>query len=108
VAPALIVGWIALTNLKGEEPTPQEAQFACRRGSLDGSMPDLVLAMKDSLHDPDSFEHVKTSATVPDKDGHQTVRMSYRAANAFGAKTLASAEATMKVEGCKVLEWHSL
>lgn len=47
-------------------------------------LPELEERVRDSLHNPSSFEHIETLAIVPDGDGN-TVAMNFRAENGFGA-----------------------
>ncbi len=48
----------------------------------DGSVRSLVTSVKASMHNPDSFEHVKT--TYVDAGDHLEVAMTFRGTNAFG------------------------
>lgn len=63
----------------------------------DGSHYGLVKAIKDKLHDANSFEHVETKFW--DKGDHYVVIMKYRATNGFGAKVLNSAKAECDKSG---------
>jgi hypothetical protein len=64
-------------------------------------LPALETAVKDSLHNPHSFEHVETVAIVPD-DHHNDVAMTFRAENGFGALRTAIVKAAVVPETCEI------
>jgi len=66
-------------------------------------LPDLTNAVKESLHNPDSFEHVETVLIVPDNDRNNVV-MEFRAENGFGAIRTAHVKAQLVADdqGCTV------
>lgn len=55
---------------------------------LDGSNIAVVEAVKRSLRNPSSFEHIETTITPVDKKGVHHLMMSYRAQNGFGGMTV--------------------
>lgn len=54
----------------------------------DGSEPDVVEAVKRTLRDPGSFEHVKTTITPVNAKGFHYLIMIYRARNGFGGMNI--------------------
>ena len=62
-------------------------RFQQNLSGWDGSFPQLVFAVKETMHDPGSFKHVKTTFSVQsyDGDGIIYVSMTYRGKNAYGA-----------------------
>jgi hypothetical protein len=65
-------------------------------------LPALEKAVKESLQNPHSFEHVETVAIVPDDD-HNDVAMTFRAENGFGALRTAVVKASVVPETCEVV-----
>jgi len=59
--------------------TAIERQFS----NWDGSHPAVVSAVKSAMHNPNSFDHVKTQ--FRETDSQLVVYMTYRGTNAFGA-----------------------
>lgn len=86
---------------------PKEARETCLTG-FDKHVFEFAWAVKDKLKDPDSFDHVQTLVTYPTPAGIQTVRMTYRAKNSFGALVLERAEAQVNIRGCDVVTWSRL
>jgi hypothetical protein len=72
---------------------------ACRGWS--GQLPALADAVKDSLHNPGSFEHVETIFIVPDEDRRNVV-MQFRGENGFGALRTATVKAQVLPDDCTV------
>jgi hypothetical protein len=70
-----------------------ERQFS----AWDGSHRNLEQLVKDSLHEPDSYEHVETRYS--DKGDHLLVSLKYRARNGFGAMRLHAAVAKVGLDG---------
>ena len=105
IAPLFLVGYGLFHQAsKGLEGEPKNRQFACM-SSLDGSMFELAYEAKQGLRDPDSFEHIQSSATVVDVDGRQRIRMRFRARNGFGGMNVETAEAVVSNRDCKLLSW---
>lgn len=63
----------------------------------DGSHRNLERLIKSSMHDADSYEHVKTEYW--DHGEILVVNMTYRGNNAFGAKILTSTKAEVSLNG---------
>lgn len=81
-----------------EEAERDKALAACF--SVFGNRIDsLEAAVKDSLHNPDSFEHVETSAIVPDLEGNN-VMMEFRGENGFGGIRTATIRAKIDPSDC--------
>ena len=106
-------GGIVVFILATAEPTteellsPKDARRALIEQNFsewDGSHTNLVNEIKTTLHDPGSFEHVKTRYV--DKSREIVVVMSYRAKNAFGALVLNEVAARTTSTG-EVLEVSS-
>lgn len=70
-----------------------KAQFS----AWDGSHKLLVKTVKQSMNDPDSFEHVETR--YADKKSYIIIAMQFRGKNAFGAKVLNSIAAKVNIDG---------
>jgi hypothetical protein len=64
-------------------------------------LPALETSVKDSLHNPDAFEHVETLAIVPEADG-SNVAMKFRAENGFGAIRLGVVKASVDPNNCEI------
>ena len=71
--------------------------------SWQGELKDLNRMVRDSLHNPDSFEHVSTEFIVPTAERHN-VLLTFRAENGFGATRAARVTASMIPESCEILE----
>ncbi len=72
------------------EKARKENILLCFKDNLsgwDGSLPTLVFAVKDTMHNPSSFEHVKTLYAVHsyEGEGEVIVTMTFRGTNAYGA-----------------------
>ncbi|MGE5563140.1 MAG: hypothetical protein ACM3ZV_07490 [Bacillota bacterium] len=91
-----IIGAATLLALAGcgesaEEKAAREKQAAEDKANgfdclsaWDGSNRSVVDQVKDQLRDPDSFKHVETRITPPDKSGMHTVIMRFSSKNGFG------------------------
>lgn len=64
-------------------------------------LPALEDPVKESLHNPSAFEHVRTVIIVPDMDG-RNVAMVFRAQNAYGALRTATVKAQLVPDTCAV------
>jgi hypothetical protein len=82
----------------------EEAQFHCASSSWDGSVRDVVNAVKNNLRDPSSFEHIETKISPVLSDDKQIVTMKYRAKNGFGGMNVESVVVLIKHSNCSVLE----
>lgn len=68
--------------------------------SYDGSVRPVVAAVKSTMHDPGSFEHVKTDWYILKGTTDQyLVKMSFRGKNAFGGKVLNKVDAVCRLDG---------
>lgn len=65
-------------------------------------LPALEKTVRESLHNPGSFEHVETVAIVPDQEGND-VAMTFRAENAFGAIRTVVIKAAVVPESCEIV-----
>lgn len=70
-----------------EDAENKRKGFHCLSG-WDGSEPDVVEAVKRTLRDPGSFEHVKTTITPVNAKGFHYLIMIYRARNGFGGMNI--------------------
>jgi hypothetical protein len=68
-----------------------------------GQIPALVRLVKDSLHNPHSFEHVQTEVRT-DRHSNTVVVMEYRAQNGYGAVRTAAETASISPDDCSVLD----
>jgi hypothetical protein len=104
LAPVMLGGLALVGFLTGAgESTPANPQAAC----LDNRyMFDILWEVKQSLRDPDSFEHIQSKATTVDEKGVQHILIEFRARNGFGGMDIGRAEATVQFQGCKLLDWR--
>lgn len=82
-----------------EAAEKRKAGFHCL-SSWDGSHRDLVRALKLTLRDPDSFEHIETKITPVNDKGEHGLMMNYRARNGFGGMNVGSLLASVKNSDC--------
>ncbi len=86
------------------QPPRIESQFS----GWDGSHAALTRQIKERLHDPDSYDHVKTAHQV--RDGRVYIVASFRANNALGATALTTVTAEASPEGdgsdVRILSWQ--
>lgn len=68
----------------------------------DGSNSEVVDAVKASLRDPSSFEHIETRTTPADAGGKHILMMKFRATNGFGGPTIGMARAILDGSSCRV------
>src|SRR3546814_18393357 len=64
---------------------------------------DILWEVKQSLREPDSFEHIRSSATAVDENGVQRILIEFRARNGFGGMNIGKAVANVQFQGCKLL-----
>lgn len=118
IGAGLVLGpLILLVSWCSSDPTPptqselrkQEAEAAEARrygfqclSPWDGSNSAVVDAVKASLRDPSSFEHIETRTTPIDVDGKHVLMMKFRATNGFGGPTVGMARATLDGKSCRV------
>jgi hypothetical protein len=86
-------------NTDESEQERRTAGFHCLSG-WDGSHRELVSALKDSLRDPDSFEHIETKITPVNDKGEHVLLMRYRARNGFGGMNVGALMATVRNSDC--------
>lgn len=84
--------FIALLARCSVETAPRSSVARCF-SSLNGSHPELVQAVRDSLHDPASFQHVGTVLAGQDGSQQRAVVMTYRARNLMGGTVTSRASA---------------
>lgn len=82
-----------------KEQERRKAGFHCL-SAWDGSHRELVRTLKDTLRDPDSFEHIETKITPVNDKGMHVLMMRYRARNGFGGMNLGSLMATVNNSDC--------
>ncbi len=73
--------------------------FHCLSG-WNGAHRGVERVVKENLRDPSSFEHIETKITPVNENGEHRLIMSYRAANAFGGKTIGNAIAMVNNSSC--------
>lgn len=66
----------------------------------DGAHSSLKRAVKDSMRDPDSFEHIETRITPVSDEGTHVLFMEYRAKNGFGGMNIGTARAIIDNDDC--------
>ncbi|MBX7132473.1 MAG: hypothetical protein K1X67_07330 [Fimbriimonadaceae bacterium] len=67
-----------------------------------GQIPSLVRIVKDGMHNPRSFHHVRTEMRVVGTTGVPAVVMQYRGENAFGAIRTETVSAFIAPDDCSV------
>ncbi|MAM60834.1 hypothetical protein [Maritimibacter sp. UBA3975] len=82
-----------------ERPIDTSDGFHCL-SSWDGSHTAFKRDVKDQLNNPGSFDHVETAVTPVNEAGTHTIRMTYRAENAFGATITTTAYGEYDNDGC--------
>jgi hypothetical protein len=70
----------------------------------DGSVPNVIYAVKNTLRNPASFEHINTYVKAVDSKGLNEVTMSYRAQNGFGGMNEVFMVAKIRNSDCEVVE----
>lgn len=83
-----------------KEAADRKAGFHCL-SRWDGSHLDFVEDVRDSLRDPNSFEHVETRVTPVDDEGRHMLVMTYRARNGFGGMNVGRAVAQVDNATCE-------
>jgi hypothetical protein len=78
-------------------PEQQHQKEIDRQFSWDGKHFNLILAVKEQMHDPESFEHINT--IYVDHGDYLQVTMQFRGANAFGAKVINTVQARVSLQG---------
>lgn len=104
LAPVMLGGFLLLGYLTtGGETKPENPQGAC----LDNRyMFDILWEIKQSLREPNSFEHIRSKATTVDENGVQHILIEFRARNGFGGMNISKAVATVQFQGCTLLNWR--
>jgi hypothetical protein len=70
----------------------------------DGSVSNVIDAVKNTLRNPSSFEHINTYVKAVDSEGLNEVTMSYRAQNGFGGMNEVFMVAKIRSSDCEVVE----
>lgn len=91
-----VAGWAKKEQAAEEEKKSGEH---CLSG-WDGSFPDLKNAIKMSLRNPRSFEHVSTNRSPVDDKGTFGLIMTYRAENGFGGMNVEAVGVEVKAQDC--------
>lgn len=89
-----------LAARQAEEAENKRKGFHCL-SSWNGMHRGVERVVKENLRDPSSFEHIETRITPVNQDGKHRLMMSYRAANAFGGKTVGNAIAIVDNSSCE-------
>lgn len=99
------IGLVALIFVIGLfDPEPEDTSGVRHCFSAwDGSHRQLVSAVRGSLHDPGSFEHVRTVLAGQDGSPQRAVVMTYRARNRLGGTVTSRASATIFPPSCELL-----
>ncbi len=82
-------------------PLTRDEKIKDQFSQWDGSHIKLVKRVKSTMHDPDSFEHVRT--TYRDNGTLLAVTMEFRGKNAFGGKILQTVHASVGASSGNVL-----
>jgi len=105
----IIICFIVVSNIipssletnTAQVPLTREGKIKSQFSEWNGSHVKLVNHVKSSMHNPDSFEHVKT--TYQDNGTLLAVTMEFRGQNAFGAKVLQTVNASIGASSGNVL-----
>lgn len=65
----------------------------------DGSCKPVEDYLKRQMNDPDSYEHIETSYSINTLQDAMDVTTKFRAKNAYGAKVISQATATVNLDG---------
>lgn len=108
---SLLVGLLATVSFcvqpsEEEKASEEQAGFHCLN-YYSGALTDLEDAVKSSLRDPSSYEHISTRVTPIRGDKTHAVLVEYRARNGFGGYAIARAAGRYANSDCKLLEWHT-
>jgi hypothetical protein len=99
----IILGGAFLMNLMSDESesmTPTEKRAATIKAGFsawDGSHLELTKKIKESMHDPSSYEHVETR--YRDNGDYLFVVTTFRGKNAFGGKVTNTMKANVTIDG---------
>ncbi len=66
----------------------------------DGSHADFKSMVRQTMREPDSFEHIETRITPVDDKGYHSLLMDYRARNGFGGMNVGRAAARVRQSDC--------
>lgn len=84
-------------NSDGSPKTERQNQIESQFSSWDGSHINLTKYIKNSMNDPDSYEHVETTFT--DLGDHILVLTTFRGKNAFGGVVTNYIKAEVDING---------
>jgi len=88
-----ITEWKERQKLADEREKTIKRQFS----ALDGSHKKLENFIKQTMKDPNSYEHVKTE--YRDMDTYLLVKTTFRGRNSFGGVVINSVEAVIDIDG---------
>ncbi len=88
------------------EETKKKKGLHCL-GKWDGSIKSLSLAVRDSIREPASFEHIRTGIW-PAKKGMHKAEMVFRARNRLGGTDIVTVIARINTEDCSVIAIDSV
>lgn len=91
----------AATLEKQKEKEDKKQQVASCFGLFGNRIATFEEAVKDSLHNPSSFEHMETTTIEPDAEGNN-VAMIFRGENGYGGIRTAAILAKINPDGCLV------
>ena len=92
----------ALADPKVQEELKYQKWVNTQFSVWNGSNDELVKLVKQNLNDPDSFEHEKTQFANNKEHRFLTIKMTYRAKNAFGALILQNVTAMIDYESNEI------
>lgn len=106
--PIILIGIFSDSEQAVKEKTPtksneeirmdqREKEISKHFSAWDGSHVQLTRAIKKSMNDPDSYEHVET--VYWDMKDHLVVKTTFRGTNSFGAKVLNYVKAKVDLNG---------
>ena len=102
--------FISLSGDSGEKPTLSKAEQRVERiekqfSAWDGSHLELTRAIKESMNDPKSYEHVETRYS--DMGDYVVVSTTFRGKNAFGGTVVNIVNAKVSLDGkiIDILDW---
>lgn len=84
---------------------PEPSGLHCLDPSMNLLHPDLYVAVKRSLHNPDSIRDMRMQIAPVAADGTHEITFTYRALNLYGALQVQSVTGKVAAAGCDLLSW---
>jgi hypothetical protein len=112
IAVVTLIGWLGGSKDKetSSEQLAADAEkkqngFHCL-STWDGSSRELYDAVKATLRDPSSMEHVETRIAPVAANGTHLITMQFRAKNGFGGMNVSKAVGRLRNSDCNIVDWN--